>query len=183
MRRAEPGAEPKPFSRSVGMAKRVLVIGGGIAGMAFAQTLLEKARGAVEITVVTKDPFYMAGPSRPLLLTGEQKYERIIRGYEEAAARGIRFVFGTVRSIDPANRTVEVVESPTRPAATRQLTYDYLLVAPGIVLDGTGITGYAENWWRVANVYEPGRVDVRHAPPVLRVPRYPCPVEHHAGCY
>jgi len=50
--------------------------------------------------------------------------------------------------------------SRARPARARQLNYDYLLVAPGIVLDGTGITGYSENWWRVANVYEPGRVDV-----------------------
>ena len=49
----------------------------------------------------------------------------------ELPQKGIRFAFGTVRSIDSANRTVEVVESPTRPAATRQLTYDYLLVAPG----------------------------------------------------
>jgi len=94
------------------MAKRVLVIGGGIAGMAFAQTLLEKAKDAVEITVVTKDPFYMTGPSRPLLLTKEQRYERMIRGYEEPASQGINFVFGTVKRIDPAERIVEGLAKP-----------------------------------------------------------------------
>ncbi len=141
-------------------AKRVVIIGGGIAGMGVAHALKDKAGDAVEVTVITKDPFYMTGPSRPLLLTNEQRYERMIRGYEEAARKGIKFVFGTVDKIDPANRVVELVESPTRPAAATRVEYDYLVVAPGVVLDGTGIEGYRENWWRNANVYEPGRVDV-----------------------
>ena len=141
--------------------KRVVVIGGGIAGMGFAHALVDKAKDAVEVTVINKDPFYMTGPSRPLLLTNEQRYERMIRGYEEAASKGIKFVFGTVTRIDPANRVVEIEETPTRGSpAARRLEYDYLLVAPGVVFDGSGIEGYRENWWRNANVYEPGRVDV-----------------------
>jgi len=140
--------------------KRILVIGGGIAGMGFAKAVKEKAGDQVEITIVTKDPFYMTGPSRPLLLTKEQRYDRMIRGYEEAAGQGLRFVFGTVTRVDPANRVVEVAENPTRPSTARRLEYDYLLVAPGVVLDGTKIEGYREHWWRNANVYEPGRVDV-----------------------
>jgi len=140
--------------------KHVVIIGGGIAGMGVAHALMDKAGGAVEVTVITKDPFYVTGPSRPLLLTNEQSYDRMIRGYEEAAGRGIRFVYGTVRAVDPAERTVEIVESPTRPAVASRVEYDYLVVAPGVVLDGSGIEGYRENWWRNANVYEPGRVDV-----------------------
>jgi len=140
--------------------KRVVVIGGGIAGMTVAHDLLGKAADMVEVTVVTKDPFYMTGPSRPLLLTNEQSYDRMVRGYEEAAGKGIRFVYGTVTRVDPANRVVEVAENPTRPGTPQKVEYDYLVVAPGVVLDGTGIEGYRENWWRNANVYEPGRVDV-----------------------
>ncbi len=138
----------------------VVVIGGGIAGMTVARSIVEKARDLADVTVVTKDPFYMTGPSRPLLLTGEQRYERMIRGYEEAARQGIRFLFGTVTRVDPAERLVEIVESPTRPAVVRRINYDYLVIAPGVVLDGSSIEGYRENWWRNANVYEPGRVDV-----------------------
>ncbi len=141
-------------------AKRILVIGGGIAGIGFAKAVAEKAGGSAEVTVVTKDPFYMTGPSRPLILTGEQRYERIIRGYEEIGGSGIRFVFGDVTRIDPGERKVYVAETPTRPAVARELGYDYLLVAPGVVYDWGAIEGYAENWWRNANVYEPGRVDV-----------------------
>ncbi len=140
--------------------KRILVIGGGIAGMGFAGAVAEKAGEAVEVTVVTKDPFYATGPSRPLLLTREQSYDRMIRGYEEAASRGIRFVYGAVARVDPGERKVYLAENPTRPASATALSYDYLLVAPGVVYDGSGIEGYAENWWRNANAYEMGRVDV-----------------------
>jgi len=139
--------------------KRVVVIGGGIAGMGVAKALVEKAGGQVEVTVVTKDPFYMAGPSRPLILTGEQKYERIIRGYEEAAAKGIRVVYGLVDRIDPAERKVHYTEAPTK-AGESVLEYDYLVVAPGVVFDGSEIEGYDKYWYKNATVYEPGRVDV-----------------------
>jgi len=140
-------------------AKKIVVIGGGIAGMGFARTILEKAQGLVEVTMVTKDPYYAAGPSRPLILTGEQEYSRIIRGYEEAAGRGLRVVFGLVTRIDPGERVVEVAENPTRSSRSR-IEYDYLLVAPGVVYDGSSIEGYERYWWRNANVYEIGRVDV-----------------------
>ncbi|KSW12543.1 pyridine nucleotide-disulfide oxidoreductase [Pyrodictium occultum] len=146
-----------------GQKKRVVIIGGGIAGMGAAHNLVDRVGDQVEVTVITKDPFYMTGPSRPLLLTGEQKYERMIRGYEEAAAKGINFVFGNVYKIDPAERRVYYTESPTRSYVTRKensIEYDYLIVAPGIVFDGSSIEGYRENWHRIANVYEPGRVDV-----------------------
>ncbi len=139
-------------------AKRVVVVGGGIAGIAVARTLKERASDAVEVTVVTKDPFYMAGPSRPLLLTGEQRYERIIRGYE--AIEGVDFVFGTVTQVDPAERVVRIAENPTKPALAREVSYDYLVVAPGVVFDGSGIEGYAKYRSKVLNVYEPGRLDV-----------------------
>jgi len=48
--------------------KRVVIVGGGIAGLAVAKTLLDGGLKA-EIIVVTQAPHYFAGPSRPLLLT------------------------------------------------------------------------------------------------------------------
>ena len=137
--------------------KRVVIIGGGIAGLAVANTLAERAP-SVEPIVVTKDSFYIAGPSRPLILTGEQSFDRITRGYEEVAARGVRIVYGTVYRIDPAERRVYLAETPTRPVAEKVLDYDYLVIAPGVVFDGSSIEGYKKYWWKIANVYEPGTV-------------------------
>ena len=138
--------------------KRVVVIGGGIAGMGAAKTLLEKAGDQLDVTIVNKDPFYMAGPTRPLILTGEQSYDRIVRGYEEAARLGVRVVFGLVDRVDPAERKVYYREAPTK-AGEGALEYDYLIVAPGVVLDGSEIEGYKQYWMNAANVYEPGRVN------------------------
>ncbi len=137
--------------------KKVVIIGGGIAGLAVANTLAERGAGLKPV-IVTKDPYYVAGPSRPLILTGEQSFERITRGYEEVAGRGVEIVYGTVYRVDPAERKVYLAESPTRPAKQRVLDYDYLVIAPGVVFDGSGIEGYERYWWRITNVYEPGTV-------------------------
>ncbi len=141
-------------------AKKVVVVGGGIAGMAAARTLKERLGDQVDVTVVTKDTFYAAGPSRPLMLTGEQKYDRIIRGYEEAGRLGISVAYGYVARIDPAERKVYVADSPTRAPTYTELSYDYLILAPGVVYDGSSIEGWRENLWRTGNAYEFGRIDV-----------------------
>jgi len=138
--------------------KRVVIVGGGIAGLAVAKTLIEGGLNA-EITVVTQNPHYFAGPSRPLLLTNEQSLDRIVRGYEEVAQK-VKVVVGTVYAVDPAERKVKYVGGYTSHGGTGELSYDYLVLAPGVVLDGSGITGYAENRGNVANVYDPGRVSV-----------------------
>ncbi len=137
--------------------KRVVIVGGGIAGLGVANTLAEKLKGA-EITVINKEAFYFAGPSRPLLLTNEQQYERIIRGYEELGKKGIKVAIGNVTKIDPDNRQVVVSESSM--SAPKTLNYDYLVVAPGIVYDGSKINGYDQYWYKNATVYDPGRVNV-----------------------
>ncbi|MEL9990753.1 MAG: FAD/NAD(P)-binding oxidoreductase [Thermoproteus sp.] len=137
--------------------KKVVVVGGGIAGMAAVKTLLEGKIDA-EITVITQNPHYVSGPSRPLLLTNEQSLDRIVRGYEEAARRNFKLVVGTVFSIDPENRKVRYVGGYVSNGGTGELSYDYLLLAPGVVLDGSNITGYERYRHNVLNVYDPGRV-------------------------
>ena len=135
----------------------VVIIGGGIGGMGVATTLAQKLKD-VKITVINKEAFYFAGPTRPLLLTGEQKYERIIRGYEEVAKLGINVVIGNVYKIDPNERKVYL--SDTSFNAPKELSYDYLVLAPGIIFDGSKINGYYEYRGNIANVYDPGRISV-----------------------
>ncbi len=139
--------------------KRVVVVGGGIAGLTVANTLIERARDLVDVTVVTRDRHYVGGPTRPLLLTNEEEYGRIIRGYEEVGLRGVNVITGDVISIDPSNRVVNYAETSFG-NKTRSLGYDYLVLAPGVVFDGSSIIGYDKYWYRNANVYDPGRVHV-----------------------
>ncbi|MUM65112.1 NAD(P)/FAD-dependent oxidoreductase [Acidianus infernus] len=139
--------------------KKIVIVGGGIAGMGIANTLADKLKGKAEITVINKEDFYFAGPSRPLILTGEQNYHRIIRGYENVGVKGIKLVVGNVYKVDPDNRKVYVSES-TFGNKDLVLDYDYLVLTPGIVFDGSKITGYEKYWWKNTTVYDPGRVNV-----------------------
>jgi sulfide:quinone oxidoreductase len=139
--------------------KKIVIVGGGIAGMSIANTLADKLKGKAEITVVNKEDFYFAGPSRPLILTGEQNYHRIIRGYENVGVKGIKLVVGNVYKVDPDNRKVYVSES-TFGNKDSVLDYDYIVLTPGIVFDGSKITGYEKYWWKNTTVYDPGRVNV-----------------------
>ncbi|MFP3165158.1 MAG: FAD/NAD(P)-binding oxidoreductase [Acidianus sp.] len=139
--------------------KKIVIVGGGIAGMGIANTLADKLKGKAEITVVNKEDFYFAGPSRPLILTGEQNYHRIIRGYENVGIKGIKLVVGNVYKVDPDNRKVYISES-TFGNKDSVLDYDYLVLTPGIVFDGSKITGYEKYWWKNTTVYDPGRVNV-----------------------
>ncbi|WP_238026415.1 FAD-dependent oxidoreductase [Metallosphaera javensis (ex Hofmann et al. 2022)] len=138
------------------MTKKIVIIGGGIGGMGVATTLAGKLNA--EITVVNKEDYYLAGPSRPLILTGEQTYDRAIRGYEKAGEKGIRVVVGNVTRVDPENRKVYLAESSF--GAVREMNYDYLVLATGIVFDGSSITGMDRFWWKNTTVYDPGRVNV-----------------------
>ncbi len=141
--------------------KKVVIVGGGIAGLTIANTLIEKAKDSVEVTVITRDRHYIGGPTRPLLLTNEEEYGRIIRGgYEEIGLRGgVNVVTGDVISIDPNNRVVNYTETLLS-NRVKSLSYDYLVLAPGVVFDGSSINGYDKYWYMNANVYDPGRVHV-----------------------
>ncbi|EZQ10548.1 pyridine nucleotide-disulfide oxidoreductase [Candidatus Acidianus copahuensis] len=138
--------------------KNVLVIGGGIAGMTVANALAEKKD--IKVTVVTDSPYYFAGPSRPLILTNEQRYSRTIRGYEESGKRGIKVVFGHVTKVSPENREVIMSETTTSNFSKTKISYDYLVVAPGVTFDGSAINGYEKFWYNNTTVYDPGRVHV-----------------------
>jgi hypothetical protein len=60
--------------------KRVVIVGGGIAGLGVVNTLVSKAGDLVDVYVITRDRYYVGGPTRPLLLTNEEEYSRIVRG-------------------------------------------------------------------------------------------------------
>ena len=106
--------------------KRVVIVGGGIAGLGVANTLVSKAGDLVDVYVITRDRYYVGGPTRPLLLTNEEEYGRIVRGYENV--RNINLIVGSVVSIDPGNRVVNYSET-LYGLGSRSINYDYLVIS------------------------------------------------------
>ncbi|MEM0173277.1 MAG: FAD/NAD(P)-binding oxidoreductase [Sulfolobaceae archaeon] len=140
------------------MSKKLVIVGGGIAGMGVANAVADKLKN-IEIIVINKENFYFAGPSRPLLLTNEQQYDRIVRGYEKVEEKGIKVIVGNVYKIDPDNRKVFLTES-SMGIKVKEISYDYLVLAPGIIFDGSSISGYDEYYRKNTTVYDIGRVNV-----------------------
>ncbi len=133
------------------MKEKVLVLGGGVAGLAFARELANKG---INVTVLSMHDYYISGPSRPLILSGEQRLDRITRGYNHLP-KEIKVVYGRAVGVDFANRRVKLFHAKEE----RYIEYDYLVVALGLRYAYDAIR--EED--KVYNVYDLGKLfDLKH---------------------
>src|SRR5438132_6065188 len=124
-------------------AKRILILGGGFAGVYTARTL-EKllAPGEGEITLVNRENYWVYQPMLPEVISGSIGLTDVVSPIRRLCPR-TRLVMREVESIDLERRSVTV--SPGfRPVETR-LTYDYLVIALGNVTNFYGMPGLMEN--------------------------------------
>jgi sulfide:quinone oxidoreductase len=106
------------------MKKRVLILGGGIGGVSTATELAKRlGPGKAEITVVDRESTYVFSPSYLWVLTGKRTIEGISAPMKGLERKGIKFVHGTVDSINPTAKTVVV--------SGKTLEADYLVIALG----------------------------------------------------
>jgi sulfide dehydrogenase [flavocytochrome c] flavoprotein chain len=115
---------------------RVVVVGGGFAG-ATAARALKKADPRIAVTLVTGDRTFTACPFSNLVIGGLRNLNQQQFGYDNVAADGIELTFASATQVDPQTRSIALGSGST-------LTYDRLVVAPGIDLDWGGLPGYTE---------------------------------------
>ena len=114
---------------------RVVVVGGGVGGATAAKYLALSAP-ELEITLVEPKPRYTTCFFSNLYLAGLRSFASLTHGYEALAQQyAIRVVQDSAVAIDPAAKTVGL-ESGGR------LSYDRLIVAPGIAFKFDAIEGY-----------------------------------------
>jgi len=108
--------------------KRILILGGGIGGVATARHLegLFWGRPDVEIVLVSRDNFLLVTPLLFEVFSGALDL-RSCSFPIRAALRTTRFVEATVQGIDPDRRVVRLASSGNR----GELTYDQLVMALG----------------------------------------------------
>jgi len=123
--------------------EKILVLGGGVAGLTAARELASKG---LSPTLVVPQDYYVSGPSRPLILSGEQSLDRITRGYN-FLPKNIEVVYGSVKDVKTEERKVVLSDG-------RELEYERLIVALGLryAYDAIKIVD------RVYNVYDLGRL-------------------------
>lgn len=117
-------------------APRVVVVGGGIAGASVARAL-KKADPRVSVTLVEASRTFTACPFSNLVIGGLRELGAQQFGYDKVAADGVEMAFTTATAVDAQARRVTLASGST-------LSYDRLVVAPGIDLDWGGLPGYPE---------------------------------------
>ncbi|MEV6244583.1 NAD(P)/FAD-dependent oxidoreductase [Streptomyces sp. NPDC051742] len=118
---------------------RILVVGGGYVGMYTALRLQRRLRaelraGAVEIVVVTPEPYMTYQPFLPEAAAGSISPRHVVVPLRRVLDR-CRIVIGEVRSVDHSKRTASLSTLATAEEGTGavDLTYDELVIAPGSV--------------------------------------------------
>jgi sulfide dehydrogenase [flavocytochrome c] flavoprotein subunit len=113
---------------------RVVVVGGGFGGATCAREL---KRQGIEAALVEPNPTYAACPFSNAVLAGLRSMEEQQFGYDAPKREGIAVVPQRAARVDPQARVV-VLEDGTR------LSYDRLVLAPGIDLRFDALPGYNE---------------------------------------
>lgn len=129
------GGFGRAFARPT-QGKHVVIIGGGFAGATCAK-YLRRADPGVRVTLIERQRNYVTPPSSSLVVIGLQPLSALTLGYDRLRLHhGVNMVYGNAVSVDPAGRKVALESGET-------LTYDRLVVAPGIDFKYAALEGYS----------------------------------------
>ena len=115
---------------------RVVVVGGGFGGATFAR-FLKKVAPSVNVTLVEAGSKYVACPFSNLIFGGLRTVKDQEFGYGGVKAQNVNVIQQTAIDVDATKKTVTLADGTV-------LSYDKLLLAPGVDLDFTGLEGYDE---------------------------------------
>ena len=115
---------------------QVLVIGGGNAGLSVASKLLIKKSG-LKIGIVDPSEKHYYQPAWTLVGAGIYDIKKTIRNEKDLIPKNTTWIKDAVSAFEPTANKVKCVSGT-------EITYDYLVVCPGIQLDWNKIEGLSE---------------------------------------
>lgn len=116
---------------------KVVILGGGFAGVSAAKTLLEKSRRSeVQITLVDKNSYHLFTPSLYEVASSEEPQKNICIPLHEIL-KGVEIVKDEVVKIDKESKVIEF--------KNQTLSYDYLIVSLGSEPEYREIPGLKEH--------------------------------------
>ncbi|WP_162419083.1 NAD(P)/FAD-dependent oxidoreductase [Cyclobacterium roseum] len=116
---------------------KILIVGGGTAGIMVAARL-KRAEKDLQIAIIEPSDKHYYQPAWTLVGAGTFDMQKTIREEAEYIPEGVDWIKDAATSIDPETKTVGTKSSG-------QFTYDYLVVAPGLVMNLDGIEGLRES--------------------------------------
>ena len=118
-------------------ARRVVVIGGGAGGATVARYLAKDSNGALDVTLIEPSRRYYTCFFSNLFIGGFQDYESIGHSYGELASKyGINVIHDWANGVDASSKTVTL-------GSGNKLSYDRLVLAPGIDFKFDSVPGYS----------------------------------------
>jgi sulfide:quinone oxidoreductase len=130
------------------MAK-VLILGGGFAGVVAAERLAEKLGDEHQITLVSRSRQFVFYPALVRLAFGKCQKEDVSFDLRHSMlSRRVNFVEAEVAHVDPFERRINIAHGEVE----GKLPYDYLVFALGRRLATEQITGFYEHAHHLLNV-------------------------------
>jgi NADPH-dependent 2,4-dienoyl-CoA reductase/sulfur reductase-like enzyme len=117
-------------------AARIVVIGGGFGGASCARAL-RRTGPKLQVTLVEPNRTFTACPFSNEVIAGLRELESQQFTYDRIIAEGITVIAQAATRIDPSTRAIALADGTT-------LTYDRLVLAPGIDLRFDALPGYDE---------------------------------------
>ncbi|MEO8681478.1 MAG: FAD/NAD(P)-binding oxidoreductase [Vicinamibacterales bacterium] len=158
-------------------SKTILILGGGVGGIATARALRKRLPPAHRVVLVDRERDHVFAPSLLWLMVGQRTADAITRPLDRLARKGIEVCIGNVEHIDPDGRTVTV--------GGDTLSADYLVITLGADLSPELIPGLAqaghnfytrsgaESLWTALQTFRAGRLIVLTAAPAYKCPAAP----------
>src|SRR5271169_3465629 len=126
---------PRPLLAQ-GAQPKIVVIGGGFAGLTAAR-MVKRYDGKLDVTVVEANPTYTACPFSNDVIAGLRDLKDQLFGYDKIGRDGVTLAQATATGVDATARTVTLGNGS-------RLSYDRLVLAPGIDLRFDALPGYDE---------------------------------------
>ena len=115
---------------------QVLVIGGGTGGIMTSAMLIKKSPG-ISVGIIEPSDKHYYQPAWTLVAAGTFNYEKTVRPMASVMPKEATWIKDKALSFDPEKNTVETESHGA-------LTYDYLVVSPGVVMEPSMIEGLTE---------------------------------------
>ncbi len=114
----------------------ILIIGGGTGGIMTAANLLNRDRNA-KVGIIEPSESHYYQPAWTLVGAGTYNYEKTKKPMASVIPKGADWIRDKATGFDPGNNAVTTASSGT-------ITYDYLVVAPGLAYDNSLVPGLEE---------------------------------------
>lgn len=126
-------AAPGPVTTSA----HIVIVGAGAAGTALANRLVRRVDGA-RITIIDPRTTHLYQPGLTLVATGLKPADYVTSDEARWLPPGVDWVQSRVAAVDAGAKTVATEDGT-------EIAYDWLVLAPGLVLDYGAIEGFSDD--------------------------------------